>query len=139
MIRRAPQAFADFFGCSVAQDSDGSWYLFDEKPIQWGVYGTWSTGDGRALDITEFVITPKDHDWTILYEPHSDNKDSSYYSKQADSDNKPEYHTITAHAEIDMEEFEQGVMVWIERGWKPSGGISFDKRGCPHQVVVRGL
>ena len=67
MRKRTPQEIADFFGCYIAQDRDGSWYLYDEKPIEWSVYGTWST-EKAAIKINELVITPECHDWTRLYE-----------------------------------------------------------------------
>ena len=82
-------------------------------------------------------------------EADSDNKPDSYYQDSPISDNKPghlgevythkEYRIVTAHKEIDSESFAKGVMAWVERGWIPTGGISFDKQGCPYQAMVRGI
>ena len=78
---------------------------------------------------------------------HPDNKVESYYADLPDSDNKhqyevhthAEYRIVTAHKEIDPESFAKGVMAWVERGWVPAGGISFDKQGRPYQAMVRGV
>ena len=78
---------------------------------------------------------------------HPDNKVESYYADRPDSDNKhqyevhtdKEYRIVTAHKEIDPESFAKGVMAWVERGWVPAGGISFDKQGRPYQAMVRGV
>lgn len=32
MNKRTPQEIADFFGCYVAMDSDGTWYMHETKP-----------------------------------------------------------------------------------------------------------
>ena len=32
MIKRTPQEIADFFQCYVAQDEDGDWYMYKDKP-----------------------------------------------------------------------------------------------------------
>ena len=78
---------------------------------------------------------------------HPDNKVESYYQNRPDFDNKhqyevhaqKEYRIVTAHKEIDPESFAKGVMAWVERGWVPAGGISFDKQGRPYQAMVRGV
>lgn len=50
-----------------------------------------------------------------------------------------EYRLIEAHKGISPEAFSKGVMFWIERGWKPCGGIAFNRDGCPYQAIVRGV
>ena len=162
MIKRTPQEIADFFGCYVAQDKDGDWYIYEKAPALELFDAMWKDGGRSAKTPHEaFMAVPDDHDWTHLYEPQgkegktsgkfpcSDNKSKDCYSDQAVSENKPdhlgevythkEYRIVTAHKEIDSESFAKGVMAWVERGWIPTGGISFDKQGCPYQAMVRGV
>lgn len=166
MIKRTPQEIADFFGCYVAQDDKGAWYAYANKPDMIPatdhVRGYWnSVDDSCSCLLYECLFVPENHDWTELYEPQgkegktsgkfpcSDNKSKDCYSDQAVSENKPahlgevythkEYRIVTAHKEIDSESFAKGVMAWVERGWIPTGGISFDKQGCPYQAMVRGV
>ncbi len=150
MIKRTPQEIADFFGCYVAQDESGEWYMYKDKPIRNEDRGIWVGSIEDPLRIPYMTVEiPDNHDWTHLYEPNSDNKSETCYSDQADSDNKPdhlgevythkEYRIVTAHKEIDSESFARGVMAWVERGWIPAGGISFDKQGRPYQAMVRGV
>ena len=148
MIKRGPQEIADFFGCYVAQNEKGAWYIYANKPDMIPATdharGYWnSVNDSCSYLLYESLFVPENHDWTHLYEPHP------YSEKSADSDNKPdhlgevythkEYRIVTAHKEIDSESFAKGVMAWVERGWIPAGGISFDKHGRPYQAMVRGL
>ena len=116
MIKRTPQEIADFFGCYVFQSGEEikSWLISRDKPTRrehaWAY--TWN------IDIIvigeEFVSVPADHDWTKLYEPRpldSDNKDSSYYQKTADSDNK---HQSEVHVEKEyvlLGEFHPGTLM----------------------------
>lgn len=166
MIKRTPQEIADFFQCYVAQQGCGDWTLFNKRPSlrkNFGMMG-WEMNDhdnGYSWIINGWVDAPADYEWTHLYEPQgkegktsgnfpcSDNKSKDCYSDQAVSENKPdhlgevythkEYRIVTAHKEIDSESFAKGVMAWVERGWIPTGGISFDKQGCPYQAMVRGV
>ena len=92
MIKHTPQEIADFFGCYVAQDKEGPWYLYydGEEPIQWS-YSKWYVDSGRYIDITKFVIEPENHNWRHLYKPQLDNKATANYSKPTDFDNKKAY------------------------------------------------
>lgn len=154
MIKRSPQEIADFFGCYVSQNFSGDWFVHMDKPIMHK--GAWISHDGIGFP-NQLVEAPDDHDWEILYEPRpyseksadSINKEASCSEKALVSENKPahlgevytqkEYRIVTAHKEIDSESFAKGVMAWVERGWIPAGGISFDKQGCPYQAMVRGI
>lgn len=158
MIKRVPQEIADFFQCYVAQDEDGDWYMYKDKPMRNEDRGIWVGSIDDPLRIPYMTVEiPDNHFWTMLYEPrscsekirNSINKEASYSEKAPVSENKPdhlgevythkEYRIVTAHKEIDSESFAKGVMAWVERGWIPTGGISFDKQGCPYQAMVRGI
>ena len=153
MIKRTPQEIADFFQCYVAQDESGEWYMYKDKPMRNEDRGIWVGSIDDPLRIPYMTVEiPDNHFWTILYEPQSadsDNKEASCSEKAPVSENKPdhlgevythkEYRIVTAHKEIDSESFAKGVMAWVERGWIPTGGISFDKQGCPYQAMVRGV
>ena len=158
MKRHAPWEIADFFGCYVAQDKEGSWFLYNEKPIQWAVYGSWST-EGPNVDITALVDEPIGHIWTHLYKPHSDNKDTANYSKQGNSDNKDSANSsenskneqkeycILGHAL--SRELSRQVNEAMKDGWKPYGGVAVEHLPKSdgyetdsqyfYQAMVRGL
>lgn len=107
MIKRTPQEIADFYGCYVAQDKDGDWYIYEKAPVADLSEAIWRDG-GRSAETPHeaFMAVPENHDWTKLYEPQgnqgklkedfpcsaetadSDNKQDAYSGKPADSDNK---------------------------------------------------
>lgn len=162
MIKRTPQEIADFFQCYVSQNFSGDWFVHMDKPVMHK--GAWISHDGIGFP-NQLVEAPDDHDWAILYEPcvcdtnknaqktHEETHEETQgyesitpdTSKSVDSPHigevytHKEYHIVSAHKGIDPESFEKGVMAWVERGWKPCGGISFDKEGCPYQAMVRGV
>ena len=102
MIKRTPQEIADFYGCYVAQDKSGDWYLYEKAPVADLSEAIWRDG-GRSAETPHeaFMAVPENHDWTKLYEPQGnqgkteedfpnpDNKSNACYEDQADSDNKP--------------------------------------------------
>lgn len=90
----------------------------------------------------------------LTYEPqekqeNSDNKDGAYYQDSESFDNKhqsevyanKEYMIVRSpsHDTDDLSMLERGVMIWMRAGWKPIGGVTFDKKGYPCQAMVRGL
>ena len=139
MIKRTPQEIADFFQCYVAQDENGLWYINGCKPelkIEKGYWKPQRTPDDFEINIFSILVSaPADHDWTHLYEPRkADNA-----PHQSEVFIHKEYRIVKAHKEINPEAFAQGVAVWLNSGWKPCGGIAFDKDGCPYQAMVRGV
>ena len=141
MIRRTPQEIADFFGCYVAETESGFWFMIRHKPSLEN--GEWITRCGLPYDIDSNIVeAPADHDWTHLYEPQMVSAETAHTTEAPHLGEvyaHKEYRIVTAHKEIDSEVFSKGVMAWIERGWRPAGGISFDKHGCPYQAMVRGV
>ena len=148
MIKRTPQEIADFFGSYVFQESDrDSFYMTKGKPV-WNGADFVLNCDGMLSLIDKSVVDiPADHDWTHLYEPQK-NPIEVFKDIQSRRESAPhqsevhvekEYMIVTAHKEIDADTFAEGVMIWIRAGWKPCGGISFDKKGCPYQAMVRGV
>lgn len=163
MIKRTPQEVADFYQGYVFNSCSAlSWVVTPDKPKIVNGEWTWDHDSILWFALPVYALdVPVNHHWTHLYEPQgkegktsgnfpcSDNKSKDCYSDQAVSENKPdhlgevythkEYRIVTAHKEIDSESFAKGVMAWVERGWIPTGGISFDKQGCPYQAMVRGV
>ena len=71
MIKRTPQEIADFFGCYVAQDEGGEWWVYVNKPILKEDH--WATLNEDAFEIGDLPIeieVPEDHVWTKLYSPN---------------------------------------------------------------------
>ena len=73
--KRTPQEIADFFGCYVAMDEDGSWHLFTEEPsLITDVKEIWMPKNSRIyiyLFINDaFLSKPNPIDWRTLYRPH---------------------------------------------------------------------
>ena len=83
MIKRTPQEIADFFGCYVAQDENGEWWVYVNKPILEEDH--WATSNEDAFEIGDLPIeieVPKDHVWTKLYSPNvSENPTGSTVSE----------------------------------------------------------
>lgn len=75
--RRTPQEIADFFGCYVAMDEDGSWHLFTEEPsLITDVKEIWMPKNSRIyiyLFINDaFLSKPNPINWRTLYRPHKE-------------------------------------------------------------------
>lgn len=143
MIRRTPQEIADFFGCYVFQGrARDNFYMTKGKP-EWNGADFCLHSDGMLSLIDKAVVDiPTGHDWTHLYEPQMVSAETAHTTDTTHLGEvyaHKEYRIVTAHKEIDSEAFSKGVMAWIERGWRPAGGISFDKHGCPYQAMVRGI
>lgn len=139
MNSHTPQEWADITGCYVNQDKNGLWYLHKFKPRLLLDKGYWDPekrfADFEMNIFSVLVSAPADHDWTTLYEPRkADNA-----PHQSEVFIHKEYRIVKAHKEINPEAFAQGVAVWLNSGWKPCGGIAFDKEGCPYQAMVRGV
>lgn len=76
MIKKTPQEIADFFQCYVAQDKNGTWCLFEDKPEIDEDVAIWLLPQkGNAGLLVKSCVNPqKDHHWTHLYEPRLSTK-----------------------------------------------------------------
>lgn len=83
MIERTPQEIADFFGCYVAQDECGEWWVYENKPILKEDH--WMSSNEDAFEIEDLPIeieVPEDHVWTKPYSPNvSENPTGSTVSE----------------------------------------------------------
>ena len=141
MIKHTPQEIADFFGCYVAQNRNGAWFGFPEKPDRYGDSWRIGTRNGIFYIMEPLLDTPSDHDWTHLYEPNPDNKSDACYADQDDSDNKdnpPGRRDYTAVRAVDVESLSMEVGWYVNDGWEPQGGIACDGTYC-YQAMVRGV
>ena len=142
MIKRLPQEIADFFGCYVAQDKSGDWYLYEKAPVLDLSEAMWIDGGRSAKAPHEaFMAVTEDHDWKKLYSP-----------KPADSDNKASHQSqVHVHQEYDVvcggypEQLSIKVTQLIHEGWKPVGGIVClppahrEDSETFYQAMVRGI
>ncbi len=152
MIKRTPQEIADFFGCYVVQDRGSKMFnLYLHKPTISMQFGWWTDDDSieRQFPVSDVKI-PSDHDWTHLYEPHSDNKSEACYADQDYSDNKSDARKEYAIVEGKRTQDIAGkVNVMLDHGWNPQGGIAVEylpesdgyKEGSEifYQAMVRGV
>lgn len=137
MNQHTPQEWADITGCFVVRDQLRERFtLFKNKPEINHEEGLWcQAGDWGELPVGAVPKEFRALDWTTLYEPRkADNA-----PHQSEVFIHKEYRIVKAHKEINPEAFAQGVAVWLNSGWKPCGGIAFDKEGCPYQAMVRGV
>lgn len=159
MIKRDPQEVADFLGVYVAQDEDGDWYIFCEKPELNNSCNVWSGGWYMLLN-PDIIAIPKAHNWRLLYEPqgkqeksegnslNSGKKDGSCYQDFADSDNyaphQSEVYTNKEYCVVaasDFESLKKRVQNMMNSEWKPQGGIVVEhlKEVFFYQAMVRGI
>ena len=125
MIKRGPQEMADFFGCYVAQDEDGGWYMYKDKPIRNEDRGIWVGSIDDPLMIPYMTVEiPDNHLWTMLYEPRPCSE------KAPDSENKPEHlGEVYTHKEFRIESHTEmaplasKITALMNEGWMPSGGL----------------
>ena len=158
MIKRTPQEIADFFQCYVAQDKDGEWYMYKDKPMRNEDRGIWVGSIADPLRIPYMTVEiPDNHFWTTLYEPqpYSEksadfiNKEASYSEKAPVSENKPDHlGEVYTHKEyriehsLEIEPLNNRITYLMNRGWKPQGGINVNyspslKTASYHQAMVR--
>lgn len=70
MIKKTPQEIADFFGCYVAMDKSGRWYVYRNKPERREKDSFWFEPLSFSLYLNDSLIDiPANHDWHTLYEP----------------------------------------------------------------------
>lgn len=72
MIKRTPQEISDFFGCYVAQDECGEWWVYENKPILKEDH--WISSNEDVFEIEDLPIeieVPEDHVWTKVYSPNA--------------------------------------------------------------------
>ena len=154
MIKRTPQEIADFFQCYVAQDKDGDWYMYKDKPMRNEDRGIWVGSIADPLRIPYMTVEiPDNHFWTILYEPQSadsDNKEASYSEKAPVSENKPA-HTSEIYTEkefklipaFDPARLEAMISDYLNDGFTLYGNpfVVEDRKYGPMiiQAMVRGV
>ena len=164
MIKRTPQEIADFYGCYVAQDKSGDWYLYEKAPAIDLSKAIWTDGGVSTRGMSNiFMDFPEGHDWTKLYGPQgnqgktegdfpysaetadSDNKQDAYSGKPADSDNKASHQSqVHVHQEYDLvsavskPSLISTVDSMMRNGWEPQGGASYSS-GLYYQAMVRGV
>lgn len=160
MIKRGPQEIADFFGCYIAQDEDGDWYMYKDKPMRNEDRGIWVGSIDDPLRIPYMTVEiPSNHFWKILYEPqpYSEksadfiNKEASCSEKAPDSDNKPDHlgEVFIGERFVLLGEFQppslmQKVDEYLDKGYRlygnPWTGPYIPDCGYIHyQVMVRGV
>ena len=61
MIKRTPQEIADFFQCYVAQDEDGDWYMYKDKPMRNEDRGIWVGSIDDPLRIPYMTVEIPDN------------------------------------------------------------------------------
>ena len=162
MIKRDPQEVADFLGVYVAQDEDGDWYIFCEKPELNNSCNVWSGGWYMLLN-PDIIAIPKAHNWRLLYEPqgkqeksegnslNSGKKDGSCYQDFADSDNNAPHQSevyvgerYVLLGEFNPDTLMQKVQEYLNKGYmlygNPWTGPDTGSYGYIHyQAMVRGL
>ena len=166
MIKRSPQEIADIFHGYVFRNcGSASWIIAPDKPKI--VKGEWTWNHDSTLWFllpVSIIKADPDHDWTVLYKPHLDNKNEDCYSEQADSDNKkglievfksiqarkesaPHQSEVYTNKEYcvvaasDFESLKKRVQNMMNSEWKPQGGIVVEhlKEVFFYQAMVRGI
>ena len=157
MRKRTPQDIADFFGCYVAQNRNGAWFGFPEKPDRYGDSWRIGTRNGIFYIMESLLDIPADHDWTQLYEPQKITSESGIineesgrncqnpdlYTCQSEVHTHKEYRVICAD---NQEKLQGKVTLAINEGWKCQGGVYVqDRSHIAHvnsaffyQAMVRG-
>lgn len=150
MIKRTPQEIADFFGCYVAQDTTGYWFVYENKPRPSAIYKLWncSTGD-RSCILSRLIDVPFNHDWRCLYEPQSGNQgktEEDFPNHISEVYTHKEYKII---ADNDPHKLINKVTKRLNEGWKPQGGVAVehlpisdgyvDDVAIFYQAMVRGV
>ena len=132
MIKRTPQEIVDFFGCYVAMDRNGEWFLYTEKPVLDDELGAWDLGeeDCEITDITAFITDEPDHDWTILYEPYDSRLQNPFYALADDFITKAKKADLCPYLPVAND---SGISV---KSCCPDFKDSGSKDSAPHQSQV---
>lgn len=143
MIRRKPQEIADFFGCYVAMNQDGAWYIFEEKPER--QERTWRINNKRFAYLhSKLIDIPYPCDWKRLYEPcvllpnknaRKTHEETHEFPHQSEVYTHTEYRVIANEDESTLVE---NVNAYLAKGWIPIGGICVNDFGFL-QAMVRGI
>lgn len=146
MIKRSPQEIADFFGCYVAQDEAGSWFLYQDKPAL--INESWSVPENSILLLNEELINvPVNHHWRCLYEPRMQKPERpDHASHQSEVFIHGEYNVVKDGT---LPGLAAKVINRLNNGWKLQGGVAVEylpesdgyKEGSEtfYQAMVRGI
>ena len=143
MIRRSPQEIADFFGCYVAQDEAGNWFLYQDKPAL--INESWSVPENSILLLNEELINvPVNHHWRCLYEPRMQKPEMPDHASEVFI--HKEYVVADGNR---IQDLSKKVNVLLNHGWKLQGGVAVEylpesdgyKEGSEifYQAMVRGV
>ena len=143
MIKRTPQEIADFFGCYVAQDEAGSWFLYQDKPAL--INESWSVPENSILLRNEELINvPGNHHWRCLYEPRMQKPERPDHASEVFI--HKEYVVAEGNRTQDLS---RKVNILLNHGWKLQGGVAVEylpesdgyKEGSEifYQAMVRGV
>ena len=132
-IKRHPQEIADFFKGYVAQDENGSWYLFNTKPAINDVGDRWVAIGMYSFIIPTAIKTPEGHDWHTIYEPQPKDPIEVFNEIQArGNDIAPHQSEVYVNKEYcvvgasDFESLQKRVQNMMRSEWKPQGGIAVE-------------
>lgn len=132
MNKHTPQEWADWTGCYIAQDEDGDWFLYRDKPSRALHKQYWGSFNGFYICIPkDFIDVPADHKWTTLYEPRK-------------SDNAPHQSEVFINQEYlvlqedSLTDISSAVSLMISKGYRPAGGVAYSD-GCFYQAMRRGI
>lgn len=144
MIKRSPQEIADFFGCYVAQDQAGSWFLYQDKPIL--INENVSTEFWAAYEISillneKLIDVPVNHHWRCLYEPRTQKPDHA-----SEVFIHKEYVVAEGNR---IQDLSKKVNTLLSHGWKLQGGVAIEHfpesdgyaegSAVFYQAMVRGI
>lgn len=132
MNKHTPQEWADITGCYVAQDKNGLWYLYRDKPGKDSLLCRWITVNRFYMCLLERLVDiPADHDWTHLYEPQK-------------ADNAPHQSEVFINQEYlvlqedSLTDISSAVSLMISKGYRPAGGVACSD-GYFYQAMTRGI
>ena len=143
MIRRSPQEIADFFGCYVAQDEAGNWFLYQDKPAL--INESWSVPENSILLLNEELINvPVNHHWRCLYEPRMQKPERPDHASEVFI--HKEYVVAEGNRTQDLS---RKVNILLNHGWKLQGGVTVEHLPISdgyvedgavfYQAMVRGV
>lgn len=154
MTKRSPQEIADFFGCYVAQDQAGSWFLYQDKPILINEnvsFAFWALSEISILLNEKLIDVPANHHWRCLYEPQAKDPVDVFKDVQRRKETAPSHlGEVYAHKEYILfsennpAELMKLVTEKLNDGWElygsPFSEASADSREWYHyQAMVRGV
>lgn len=139
MIKRTPQEIADFFGCNIAMDKNGFWFMYKNKPHIRNDK-QWITDNPADYESFSDDYIDWDGDWTkSLHSPQKSKPEglTGHHNEQVliEEEQPKKERTPVDYILLSIED--NDIQDWFKLGYELYGNPYIDKDGTHYQAMIK--